>query len=189
MSVSLIIGGARSGKSTYGEALAASFSNNVAYIATAEAFDTEMEHRIEMHQAQRPGSWTTYEVPINLYSVISSLSEKHDVFLLDCLTLYISNILLKDLNSDNITWEIQSAKETIITNEIINLTDWVKNNNKHLIVVTNEVGLGIVPANNLSRVYRDIVGRANQLFAKEADQVFLTWAGIPLQIKPNLMRV
>ncbi|KJS87892.1 MAG: hypothetical protein JM58_02705 [Peptococcaceae bacterium BICA1-8] len=189
MAIALVIGGARSGKSSYGEKLAASISENVAYIATAQSLDEEMQARISLHRSRRPDEWTTYEVPLNISKVVQDIKDKHDVFLLDCLTLLISNILLKDLNIDNITTEIQTMKEDLITREIKKLIYCFKNYNKHLIVITNEVGLGLVPSNALSRLYRDIAGRTNQLLAEEADSVILTLAGIPLQIKPNLVRL
>jgi len=189
MSIVLVIGGARSGKSSYGEKLAASISDNVAYIATAQSLDEEMQSRISLHRSRRPKDWTTYEVPLNISEVVPQIKDKHDVFLLDCLTLLISNTLLKDLNVDNITPEIQKMKEDLVTREIKKLTYCFKNCSKDLIVITNEVGLGLVPSNALSRLYRDIAGRANQLLAEEADTVIITWAGIPLQIKPDLVRL
>ncbi|KJS23412.1 MAG: hypothetical protein VR72_00895 [Clostridiaceae bacterium BRH_c20a] len=189
MPITLVIGGARSGKSSYGEKLAAGISENVAYIATAQSLDEEMQARISLHRSRRPQEWTTYEVPLNISKVVQEIKDKHDVFLLDCLTLLITNILLKDLNIDNITTEIQIMKEDLITREIEKLICYFKNCNKHLIVITNEVGLGLVPSNALSRIYRDIAGRINQLLAEDADTVILTWAGIPLQIKPDLVRL
>ncbi|MFZ7102589.1 MAG: bifunctional adenosylcobinamide kinase/adenosylcobinamide-phosphate guanylyltransferase [Peptococcaceae bacterium] len=186
MSLILVMGGARSGKSSYAEALAAKMSEHVAYIATAQAFDEEMENRILMHKNRRPGHWSTYESPDQISDLMLTIKEQHKVFLIDCLTLLISNILLNGLNIDNITPEIYQQKEAEVFRDLTKLVSLTRTGSFRLIIVTNELGLGIVPATPLSRAYRDLVGRANQYLAQEADQVIFTVAGMPLQIKPTL---
>ncbi|MFZ5943616.1 MAG: bifunctional adenosylcobinamide kinase/adenosylcobinamide-phosphate guanylyltransferase [Bacillota bacterium] len=189
MPISLIIGGARSGKSSYGEKLAASISENVGYVATAQAFDEEMQARIAAHRKNRPQNWVTYEEPISISDILASNQHKHDVFLIDCLTLLITNILLKGLNIDNLSTSNQQEKEKEVLVELGKVVSFSKVFPPEIIIVTNEIGLGIVPANNLSRVYRDIAGRANQFMAENARRVIFTCAGIPLQIKPTLERL
>ncbi|NLW23850.1 MAG: bifunctional adenosylcobinamide kinase/adenosylcobinamide-phosphate guanylyltransferase [Clostridia bacterium] len=189
MPITLILGGARSGKSTFAEKLAGKLSDNVAYIATGQAFDEEMAHRIALHKQSRPAHWSTYEEPLNIAALIQKIINRHDVLLLDCLTLLISNILLKDQNINNLTSEILNEKEKQIINQFEKIISEIKNEKVNLIIVSNEIGLGLVPGDPLSRGYRDIVGRTNQFLAKHADQVITVWAGIPLQIKPDLERI
>jgi len=189
MSIILVIGGARSGKSSFAEKMANELSNNVAYIATAQALDEEMEDRIVIHKSNRPQEWTTYEEPLNVSKTVEKINKKHDVILLDCLTLLISNHLLKGLDFKEISLDIINYKEKIIIEELSQLLKSVRLSQAHLIIVTNEIGFGLVPPDPVSRAYRDIVGRANQFIAKKADQVISVCAGIPLQLKPNLERL
>jgi len=176
----LITGGARSGKSSYALDLAESLSDNRVFIATCPTIDSEMTDRIQRHQEEREGrGWTTVESPMNLTSLFGGRIKEFDLVLIDCLTLWVNNLLFDhDRKNDPLT----DAKVRMYCNELINK---VKPLNVTLICVTNEVGLGIVPDNHLARRYRDLVGTVNQAIGKAADQVTLVSCGIPLHIKKN----
>ncbi len=173
--ITLVIGGARSGKSRYAEQLGAG-QGRVVYVATAEAKDNEMADRIRRHRADRPAGWATVEEPLDVASAIRAASQA-DVVIVDCLTLLVTNLLLKYENPcDPIAAErIDQAVRDAVTA--------AKVSQAHVVFVANEVGLGIVPDNTLSRVFRDVAGRANQTVAAVADRVVLTVAGIPLTVK------
>jgi adenosylcobinamide kinase/adenosylcobinamide-phosphate guanylyltransferase len=175
--LTLILGGARSGKSTYAEKLATEMGQRVLYIATAEAKDVEMAERIAAHRLARPATWQTLEAPRHVGDALSTLERRPDVMLLDCLTLLVSNIIL-ELES-----EPQTTIEAVIETEIQSIMTTRKNLDVPLIVVSNEVGLGLVPDYPLGRLYRDVLGRANQYLASLADQVFFMVAGLPLTVK------
>jgi adenosylcobinamide kinase / adenosylcobinamide-phosphate guanylyltransferase len=194
----LILGGARSGKSTFAERLAtnsgrtASSAGSVAFIATATADDDEMRARIARHRASRPPEWHTIEEPLDLAGAVGQAYKLADVLLLDCVTLWLGNMLTQDSgqrDSDN-----EGKEELHITSNLFDeqplqqieaLLAVVQSagQNKTLIVVTNEVGLGIVPAYPLGRVYRDTLGYVNQRLAQAADRVYLMVAGIAVDIK------
>ncbi len=189
----LIIGGARSGKSSFAEQLAASSERPVAFIATATAGDDEMRERIARHRASRPRQWHTLEEPLDLSGAARRASELADVLLLDCVTLWLGNVLSqasKQYEKD----EIKKIEELSLPGrlfdesalkEIEALLTVVKSlaPGKTLIVVTNEVGLGVVPAYPLGRLYRDTLGYVNQQLARAADRVYLMVAGIAVDIK------
>ncbi len=177
----LVLGGARSGKSTFAERLAASSERSVAYIATATAFDDDMRTRIAHHRAQRPSAWHTIEEPLDLPRAVKQAAAVADVLLLDCMTVWLSNWLLMSgdavPDNDAIDASAQAAIETF-------LAVWrMYPATKTLIVVTNEVGQGIVPAYELGRLYRDILGRINQRLAGAAERVYLMVAGLGVDIK------
>ncbi len=172
--LTLILGGARSGKSSFAVGLAKKY-NNVAYVATAQALDDEMRDRIEQHKRQRPASWQVVESPNNVSSVVKSIQLEAGLILIDCLTLYVTNMLLDDNKKE--------AKEEYITNEIEQLCTSSKNSAADVIMVSNEVGLGIVPADPVSRTFRDIAGKVNQIAASQADEVYFLSAGIPQKLK------
>jgi len=181
----LVTGGARSGKSTFAENLAGSLSDDVAYIATAVPFDDGMIDRIKKHQASRPSHWITYEKSVKVYEVIKQIDEAHNVALLDCITIMVNNIMFEDpnLDWDGITHDEIDVIEEKIQNEVERLIEEVRRSGLTIIVVTNELGMGIVPENRLARIYRDIAGRVNQLLGSKADEVYFTVSGIPMQIK------
>jgi adenosylcobinamide kinase/adenosylcobinamide-phosphate guanylyltransferase len=188
----LILGGARSGKSTFADRLAISSRRSVAFIATATAGDDEMRERIARHRASRPHEWHTLEEPLDLARVVHQASELADVLLLDCVTLWLGNVLLQEPGQHDKNGEGENAFNTTASlfderamKEIETLLAVVKSlgPNKTLIVVTNEVGLGIVPANPLSRLYRDTLGYVNQRLAQAADHVYLMVAGMAVDIK------
>lgn len=180
----LITGGARSGKSTFAEKMAASISGNVLYIATAVAFDEEMHERIEKHKLSRPSSWKTYEGYKNIDNVITS-ANNYDVILLDCVTVMLTNLLWEypGMDFDVPTKEILNKAEEYVRDEFNKLLRAAAQYNGNLIMVTNELGSGLVPEAPIARNFRDIAGRINQTIAAKCDEVYLTVCGIPLQIK------
>lgn len=176
-SLTLVLGGARSGKSAYAETLAGQRGRYVLYIATAEAKDQEMAERITAHRQVRPPEWDTLEAPRNVAAALAALKTRPDVILLDCLTLLVSNMLLAQEG------EPPDAIETAILAEIKAILAVQVKKAAPLIIVSNEVGLGVVPASRLGRLYRDLLGRANQQLAARADQVIFMVAGLPLTVK------
>lgn len=174
----LVLGGARSGKSELAEKIASRLGGTVTYIATAAIQDPEMAERVKLHQERRPASWITFEEPTNILGVLKN-GKQGDVFLLDCVTLWLTNLLLAENlprsgnateKQEYILEQAQAAAETI-------------HQGHHLIIVSSEVGLGLVPEYPISRTFRDLAGKVNQLLAAKADQVYLTIAGLPLEIK------
>lgn len=171
----LVLGGARSGKSTHAEHLAAQVGGDVLYIATAEARDSEMRERIAKHRSGRPSSWSTLEASEGIGEKVRGLAEGYDVVLLDCFTMLASKAF--ELVAD------PSDAEARLRREVNGLFETFKARVESWLVVSNEVGLGIVPEYPLGRRYRDALGRANQELAKRADVVLLLVAGLPLRIK------
>ena len=183
----VILGGARSGKSAFAERLAASSERSVAFIATAIAGDDEMRERIARHRASRPKEWHTLEEPLDLAGAVRTASNLAEVLLLDCITLWLANWLFQQYGT-NAEEEFASSAlfdEGALKKEVGALLEAVNflAPNKTLIVVTNEVGLGIVPAYPLGRVYRDALGYVNQCLARAANRVYLMVAGIAVDIK------
>ena len=188
----VILGGARSGKSAFAERLAANSGRSVAFIATATAGDDEMRERIARHRASRPKGWHTLEEPLDLARAVHRTAELADVLLLDCVTLWLGNVLLRESGRREKDEEAEVEFHTtgglfdeVALKEIEALLSAVKllGPNKTLIVVTNEVGLGIVPAYPLGRLYRDTLGYVNQRLAQAADRVYLMVAGMAVDIK------
>jgi len=168
--ITLILGGARSGKSTCALNLAKK-KKKVAFIATGQGLDREMRERILKHQQARPKNWKTFEEPKNLTALISRIGDDFDCIIIDCLTLLIANLILA------------KNKEKAILEKFKVLLSRLRRKKAKVILVTNEVGLGIVPVSKLGREFRDIAGRINQLAAKESGEVYFIAAGIPLKIK------
>lgn len=168
--ITFILGGARSGKSEYALKLA-SKAKKVAFIATCEALDEEMESRIRKHKSSRPKHWTSLEEPLAVAGAINKCSGENDLILIDCLTLLVTNLLLKDKTMEEIESEMYSIIRAL------------KKHKGSSVVVSNEVGLGIVPDNKLGRQFRDIAGMVNKIAAQEADRVFFMVSGIPWRIK------
>jgi adenosylcobinamide kinase / adenosylcobinamide-phosphate guanylyltransferase len=228
--VTLILGGARSGKSALAEKLASvrtGDSGNVLYVATLQPFDNEMRDRIVRHKASRPASWRTLETPFNLADDLGNGWQGEQIILLDCLTLWTSNLLLRESELDrnfieenamygeiyddqppqletdreeNITSDLQmtapsrprpqpsappdyAGLEKRITADIECVVNFARQKNCGLLIVSNEVGMGLVPPYPLGRIYRDMLGRANQRLATLADEVFIVFAGIPVELK------
>jgi len=173
-----ITGGARSGKSNFAERMAIGLGESVAYLATAQPFDEEMTFRIKKHKEKRLNTWETYEEPIEVSELVSCLGLEKEVILIDCLTLLTSNLLLRVENK----MEDPECQEKILL-YIMKLAEISYKVPAQVIIVSNEVGMGLVPDNTLGRVYRDILGRANSIIADKADEVFIMVSGIPLKIK------
>ena len=180
----LVTGGARSGKSRFAEQLAADLGGRIAYIATARALDAEMADRIARHRQQRPAAWPTFEAPLSAAAVVAAEGGRCDGFLLDCLTVLITNrILAREADWDNPPMHRLAEIEADVLVEIEALIAAAAGQPAPLIAVTNEVGCGIVPLSPLARFFRDCAGRANQRMAAAADEVHLVVSGIPLCIK------
>ncbi|TGE34671.1 bifunctional adenosylcobinamide kinase/adenosylcobinamide-phosphate guanylyltransferase [Desulfosporosinus sp. Sb-LF] len=179
----LITGGARSGKSSFAELLAASANCPVTYIATAQVWDEEMAQRVKKHQKQRPSTWQLIEEPLNIRDTLIRLKDENGVILLDCVTLWLTNLLLAEQaessNQDEASPTIEGQILAMVQ-EVALLAQEIK---PQVLFVTNEVGQGIVPENPLARAYRDLSGRSNQILAQCADQVYLVVAGFPMEIK------
>ena len=167
MTISFFIGGARSGKSKSAEIHTLKFGLPATYIATCEVLDEEMAQRVEKHQARRDESWSTLFTPLNLADEIQKIGSNKPI-LVDCLTLWLSNHLLK---------------KNDLEREIDELANSLKNSNANIVLVSNEVGTGIVPDNALAREFRDNAGFMNQKIASVSDEVYWVVAGIQTQIK------
>lgn len=172
-----VSGGCRSGKSDYAQNLAEAMPGTKAYLATSPVIDIEMEHRIELHrQARRGKGWTTFEEPVHLPEVLKK-TRKLDVVLIDCLTLWVNNLLFA-----------AQQQEQILTEEDIDrqcqavLAEF-RGGHGTLIVVSNELGMGLVPPDRVSRLYRDLVGRCNRIMAQQADEAYFLVSGLPLKLK------
>ncbi|MCW9035241.1 MAG: bifunctional adenosylcobinamide kinase/adenosylcobinamide-phosphate guanylyltransferase [Rhodospirillales bacterium] len=166
-SVILVLGGARSGKSTYAESLVEEQGRGV-YIATAEIFDDEMENRVSLHKERRGEQWTTIEEPLDLPGAIERNAGPDHMLLVDCLTLWLSNLMAAEKNIDE---ETEFLAETLLQAK------------GPVVLVSNEVGLGIVPDNKLARKFRDHTGRLNQRIANVATKVVFVAAGLPMIMK------
>ena len=180
----LILGGARSGKSTFAERLASRTGEQVIYIATAQALDEEMAQRISAHQQKRPQSWQTLEIPLNVGQRLLDNPPQADVIVLDCLTLLVSNALLTA--APDVDQPDERAAQAQVTAEIEALEAAMQSIPAAWIVVSNEVGMGLVPPYPLGRIYRDLLGWANQRLAHRADRVIFMLAGLPMRLKPDL---
>jgi adenosylcobinamide kinase/adenosylcobinamide-phosphate guanylyltransferase len=180
----LVLGGARSGKSRYAEQLAALIGPRVLYVATAESHDAEMTERIRRHQVRRPSTWQTVEAPADPVRALEAAGSGWDAVLFECLSLWVSNLLLmRTPGGDEPDGRRAASVEEEILQDVQGLLEWQRPTRAPLIVVSNEVGHGVVPAYPLGRLYRDILGRANQRFAAEAEQVYYLVAGLGLELK------
>lgn len=179
----LVTGGARSGKSSFGEAQFNS-QETILYIATAQAFDEEMKERIRRHRNQRPSHWLTLEAYRGFAEGLKELPEAVSGVLLDCITLMVTNILLEsNLGWDTATIDELNAIEDKVMGEIKVLIGTLKQLPIKSVLITNELGWGLVPDYPLGRIFRDIAGRVNQYIAAEADEVHLVACGIPIKLK------
>lgn len=173
----LVLGGTRSGKSEFAESLIKEMGEKITYIATAACLDEEMARRIIKHQQSRPKEWKTIEATSGIPKVLKEVCSSSDAVLLDCLTLLVSNLLFEQEITDH------GAAENRVLEEINQLARQAKNSPCPIVVVSSEVGLGVVPDNELARLYRDILGKANQILAQNAQDVYLVIAGIPVELK------
>ena len=170
-----ILGGVRSGKSRFAQELAKKLSNKVLFVATGEPLDEEMRARIDEHKKARPKSWRTLEIPTNISRQLGAEIGDAEVVIIDCLTLLVSNRIGEEL--DYLKAEKQVMAEI---NELIAGMDKLR---ASFIIISNEVGAGLVPEAKLGRVYRDILGKANQLIAQRSSKVYFMVAGIPMKMK------
>jgi adenosylcobinamide kinase/adenosylcobinamide-phosphate guanylyltransferase len=169
--VTLILGGARSGKSRYAQKLASEIKR-VTFIATARPSDSEMRRKIAQHRSERPASWETIEAPTDLANAIESRSTKANVIIIDCLTLYLDNVM-----------RAKRGAVIEIERRLHQVCEVIRTSKSSVIVVSNEVGCGVVPAFRSGRRYRDLLGQLNQQIAEMADRVILMVAGMPLTVK------
>ena len=169
----LILGGVRSGKSRYALERAQSVPGRVAFVATAEAGDPEMSERIARHREARPAGWLTVEEPVELAAALRGLHGRADVVVVDCLNLWVSNLLCRDASSD----------DPALIARIEELCKIIETRPYHLLIASNEVGMGIHPESALGRAFRDLLGLANQRVAAACDEVVLMVAGLPLCLK------
>ncbi len=177
--LTLILGGARGGKSDFAQALARRRGGReVLFLATAEGLDDEMRSRIESHRAERPDGWNTLEAPRHPGLALHAAPPSRLV-LLDCVTLWVSNVLLAEA----------SGGTHAMLNELDELLEWYESSSPELLLVSNEVGMSIVPENALARAYRDLLGQVNRKLADRADPVFWLVAGLPVELKSLAVRL
>lgn len=172
----LVGGGVRSGKSAFALRRARALGETRVFIATAQAFDGEMKERIAAHQEERGDTFTTVECPLALPETLASVHNA-DVVLVDCLTLWLSNMLLANMGESRITERVRALEETLRAAAF------------HSIVVTNEVGMGVVPESALGRLFRDVSGRTHQVLARGATEVYLAALGMVLRLRPGPVEV
>lgn len=171
-SFTFVTGGCRSGKSSYAQQYAESLApGNRLYVATLQPMDSEMEKRVTNHQAQRDDSWYTIEEPYDIVRVIEEEQERAAVILVDCVTLWVTNLFMAEQSEEEILAFVERFAETAAASTV------------PVVTVSNEVGMGIVPDNTLSRQFRDIQGAANQRIAAKASKVVFTVSGIPMTVK------
>ncbi|MFA6357214.1 MAG: bifunctional adenosylcobinamide kinase/adenosylcobinamide-phosphate guanylyltransferase [Candidatus Omnitrophota bacterium] len=168
--ITLILGGARSGKSTYALKLAKQYKK-VAFVATCQGKDKEMQERIRLHKEARPKNWETFEEPKDLAKLLAKINRNFDCIIIDCLTLLVSNLILS------------KNKERQVLKKIEELLLVLGKTKANIILVSNEVGLGLVPMNKLGRDFRDVAGKVNQLAAEKSNQVFFMVSGLVLKVK------
>ena len=189
--LTLVTGGVRSGKSSFAEKMAVEHGGKTVYIATAIAFDAEMADRVRIHKSRRPASWETIELPYGIpenpppdeQRVFGALASA-DLILLDCITVLISNIMLREIENwdDAGVEEIERVRGMVLA-QIDEIARLAESCPADVLIVTNEVGMGLVPPYALGRAFRDFSGSANQRLAEAAEAVYLCVAGIPVKIK------
>ena len=190
-----LLGGARSGKSQYSEELAASISKDVGYLATAEIIDEEMEKRIEFHRQRRPGSWRTFEIDKDEFNIekieeiIDAAAQKLDVLLIDCITILLFRLIYKselddlEVMDNRLEREMEKKVEKFFDRVIAVLKNASSSYNLNIIIVSNEVGLGVVPPYPFGRVFRDMLGLINKKIAGISDEVYFFISGLNLRMK------
>lgn len=172
-----ITGGARSGKSVFAEKLTLEFGSALCYLATAQTLDSEMDQRVKRHRERRGEQWQTLEEPLDLSRALGECDDgRYQAILLDCVTLWLSNLLFAYEGTT------ENLEEKVLA-DVRQLADTLRGMKTPLILVSNEVGMGIVPENALARLYRDIAGRANQILAAAVDEVHVVISGIPFRLK------
>ena len=176
MSMTFILGGARSGKSRFAQELAAKLGRRVLFVATGEALDEEMRARIETHKRSRSPTWKTLEAPTDVAKALRNKIGDAEVVIVDCMTLLVSNLMgTEDIDAETL--------EKKVAAELKELIAFMRTREAHFIIVSNEVGLGVVPPYRAGRVYRDALGMANQMLARNSDEVYFMVAGIPIPLE------
>lgn len=184
----LCSGGARSGKSEFAERLALATAGRKAYVATGQAFDEEMIDRIKKHQERRGKIWNNFEVPLHLAKEWQNISQTADVILIDCLTMFTTNHMMAHGSIQG--QQDANQLEVAVLTELESLLASIKScEDKTVIFVTNEIGLGIVPDNKLARYFRDIAGRVNRTVAAAADKLYLTISGVTIELKSQEVHI
>lgn len=180
-----VTGGARSGKSSFAEKKVFQLNKEKIYVATAIIFDEEMKERVRLHRIQRGENWITIEGYKDVDKLLEKYKNLDGVVLLDCLTNLVTNnmIMDKELDWDNLPQEALQKIENDIKDQILSLVEFIKKSSLDMIVVSNEVGMGLVPPYALGRYFRDIGGRMNQLIGKECDEAYLIVSGLELKLK------
>ncbi len=185
-----ITGGSRSGKSAYAEQLASALDRPVTYVATAEAYDLEMRERIARHRRRRPASWTTIEEPRGVADLLERIGQQDRTILVDCLTLLVTNLIYHDwppaMDGDTpgvLQPAVADRIEETVMAEVRHLAEAAYHCPAQVILVSNEVGLGLVPASPDGRIFRDLTGWANQVMAERADRALLLVSGLALDLK------
>lgn len=181
----LVTGGARSGKSTFAETMVKEMGKTIGYIATAKITDDDMARRIEHHKKQRPSNWSTFERFKDFTALKNDPAYRQcDTLLLDCITILTTNLMFDvDVDYDQCTMDEVEAVEAMIRMEIDQLLKLVRETRQNIVIVSNEVGLGLVPPYRLGNLFRDIAGRMNQMIAKEADEAYFIVSGLPIKLK------
>lgn len=179
-----VTGGARSGKSRFAETLARRHPGRVCYIATAAVIDEEMARRVALHRQRRPADWSTLECDAHLADSLLQAAPSHDLLLVDCLTLYLARFLPADLPPDaTLCREVEEKTHQQVEEDMAAILSTVRRIAADVLIVSNEVGSGLVPPYPTGRLFRDLMGYANQLLAREADCAYVVIAGIPLDLK------
>lgn len=185
--ITLVLGGARSGKSRWAEQLARRGRGQVVYVATAQPGDDEMAERIANHRASRPAEWLSLEVPVNLLAAIRQQATVGSTVVVDCVTLWVSNAVIARTAPFAAADAVPPAEWRVIESALVaeagDLIEHARANSLRLILVSNEVGLGLVPVYRLGRAYRDILGRVNSALAERADSVIMMIAGLPIDLR------
>jgi adenosylcobinamide kinase/adenosylcobinamide-phosphate guanylyltransferase len=178
--LTFVLGGARSGKSSFAQKLAEDSGKSVTFIATAQALDEEMSARIKKHQEERHPDWNTLEIESGIAACLREQPMQTDLYLLDCVTLLVSNLIMQFTQNDI----ADDKKSTLaIENEMSALLVYIREHEQDWIITSNEVGQGLVPPYQMGRVFRDLLGMANQRIASVADEVYWMVAGIPVPIQ------
>jgi adenosylcobinamide kinase/adenosylcobinamide-phosphate guanylyltransferase len=181
--LTLLIGGARSGKSALAERLARATSRPVVLLATMEPHDAEVRHRIAAHRAARAVDWRTIEEPVAVIETLRQHVDDGETIILDCMTMWVSNLIMRLLPATPAAVENQDHAIASAIDAASGLVDWAVSREGEVVVVTNEVGSGVVPSYQLGRVFRDALGRANAVVAARADRVYHLTAGLAIELK------